>query len=286
MTGVQTCALPISSFASIQPAIDPAADEQMLDGVEISKWSESFPPVEPAQIVVEGFGVRLPAAYLEAMTAMQPQPVWINLEHISAEPWVDGCHGLPSPHPRLPLTKYFFFPGFTPQTAGLLIEKNFRDARDEFNSSASARGDFLRAPGVEPQPGSLCISLFCYENAALGDLIAAWSQSAIPVCCYVAAGRALAAVNTVVGRLAAGAGMVRGALTLVALPFLSMDAYDRLLWACDVNFVRGEDSFVRAQLAARPMIWQAYVQNDDVHLAKEGAFLDRYLGGQIGRAHV
>ena len=269
----------LTSFASIQPAIDPAADEQTLDGVEIRKWSESFPPVEPAQIVVEGFGVRLPAAYLEAMTAMQPQPVWINLEHISAEPWVDGCHGLPSPHPRLPLTKYFFFPGFTPQTAGVLIEKKFRDARDEFNSSASARGDFLRALGVEPQPGSLCISLFCYENAALGDLIAAWSQSAIPVYCYVAAGRALAAVNTVAGRLDAGAVMVRGALTLIALPFLSMDAYDRLLWACDVNFVRGEDSFVRAQLAARPLIWQAYLQNDDAHLAKEGAFLDRYLSG-------
>lgn len=269
----------LTSFASIQPAIDPAADEQALDGVEIRKWSERFPPVEPAQIVVEGFGVRLPDSYLEAMAAMQPQPVWINLEHISAEPWVDGCHGLPSPHPRLPLTKYFFFPGFTPQTAGLLIEKNFRDARDEFNSSASARREFLRALGVEPKPGSLCISLFCYENAALGDLITAWSQSAIPVCCFVAAGRALAAVNTVVGRLDPGATTVCGALTLIALPFLSMDAYDRLLWACDVNFVRGEDSFVRAQLAARPMIWQAYVQNDDAHLAKEGAFLDRYLGG-------
>ena len=195
----------LTSFASIQPAIDPAAEEQMLDGVEIRKWNESFLPVEPAEIVIEGFGVRLPDSYLEAMAAMRPQPVWINLEHISAEPWVDGCHGLPSPHPRLPLTKYFFFPGFTPQTAGLLIEKNFRDARDEFNSSASARREFLRALGVEPKPGSLCISLFCYENAALGDLIAAWSQSAIPVCCYVAAGRALAAVNTVVGRLAAGA---------------------------------------------------------------------------------
>jgi uncharacterized repeat protein (TIGR03837 family) len=40
--------------------------------------------------------------------------------------------------------------------------------------------------------------------------------------------------------------------------------------------VRGEDSFVRAQFAARPLVWQAYVQDDDAHLAKLDAFLDRY----------
>ena len=57
---------------------------------------------------------------------------------------------------------------------------------------------------------------------------------------------------------------------------LAQDDYDRLLWACDANFVRGEDSFVRAQFAARPMIWQAYRQSEDAHLDKLAAFLDLY----------
>lgn len=269
----------LASFARIQPGVDPAAKVQTLDEVEIRQWPEIFPPVEPAQIVIEGFGVRLPETYLDAMAAMQPPPVWINFEHISAESWVDGCHGLPSPHPRLPLTKYFFFPGFTPQTGGLLIEKNFRAARDEFQANASMRAGFLRALGAVPQPGSLCISLFCYENAALDGLVAAWSRSAKPIVCYVAAGRGLAAVNEVVGRLETGGVTTRGVLTLVGLPFMPVDDYDRLLWACDVNFVRGEDSFVRAQFAAEPLVWQAYVQDDDAHLVKEKAFLDRYLSG-------
>jgi uncharacterized repeat protein (TIGR03837 family) len=57
---------------------------------------------------------------------------------------------------------------------------------------------------------------------------------------------------------------------------LDQDAYDRLLWGCDLNFVRGEDSFVRAQFAARPLVWQAYVQDEDAHFAKLEAFLDIY----------
>jgi hypothetical protein len=35
-----------------------------------------------------------------------------------------------------------------------------------------------------------------------------------------------------------------------------------LLWLCDLNFVRGEDSFVRAQWAARPLVWQIYPQQE------------------------
>jgi uncharacterized repeat protein (TIGR03837 family) len=60
------------------------------------------------------------------------------------------------------------------------------------------------------------------------------------------------------------------------LPMLDQDRYDRLLWACDLNFVRGEDSFLRAQFAARPLVWQAYRQEDRAHFAKLDAFLDMY----------
>ena len=60
------------------------------------------------------------------------------------------------------------------------------------------------------------------------------------------------------------------------VPFLPQRRYDQLLWACDCNFVRGEDSFVRAQWAARPFIWQIYRQADDAHRPKLEAFLDQY----------
>ncbi|MGN6525816.1 MAG: elongation factor P maturation arginine rhamnosyltransferase EarP [Burkholderiaceae bacterium] len=62
-----------------------------------------------------------------------------------------------------------------------------------------------------------------------------------------------------------------------ALPWLPQPGYDRLLWAADLNFVRGEDSWARAQWAGRPFVWQAYRQHDGAHGAKLGAFLDRAL---------
>jgi uncharacterized repeat protein (TIGR03837 family) len=50
--------------------------------------------------------------------------------------------------------------------------------------------------------------------------------------------------------------------------------FDHLLWACDLNFVRGEDSLVRALWAGKPFIWHIYPQDDGAHLVKLGAFLD------------
>jgi uncharacterized repeat protein (TIGR03837 family) len=77
----------------------------------------------------------------------------------------------------------------------------------------------------------------------------------------------------------AGAHATRGALTLRVLPFVPQPDYDRLLWACDFNFVRGEDSWVRAQWAGRPFVWHIYPQDENLHHKKLRAFLQRYAGG-------
>ncbi|MDB5809136.1 MAG: hypothetical protein JWN94_1258 [Betaproteobacteria bacterium] len=269
----------LSSFQRIRSELDASRDMQMLQGVEVRHWNTPFDDVEPAAVVVEGFGVRLPDNYIVAMTACKRAPVWINLEHISAEPWVDGYHALPSPHPKLPLTKHFFFPGYTAATGGLLIERDLVAARDAFQADADAQTAFLRALGVLPADSeALCISLFCYDNAALDELVSAWSTGETSILCLIPPGAALTGMSTILGTpLASGGRVVHGRLTALAIPFLDVDDYDRLLWACDVNFVRGEDSFVRAQLAACPLVWQAYVQAENTHLAKQAAFVDRYL---------
>ena len=138
---------------------------QVISSVNVMHWSRTLPPVVPADVVIEGFGARLPAGYIDAMAARSPQPVWINLEYLSAESWVEGCHGLPSPQPRLPLTKYFFFPGFTPATGGLLMESGLPRTRDAFQSDADAVTRFWHTFGVAPAAGAaLKVSLFCYGS--------------------------------------------------------------------------------------------------------------------------
>lgn len=269
----------LRAFQQIRPEINPALPTQRLAGVEIRHWTTPLVDTEPGEVVIEALACHLPEAFVARMATKQPTPVWLNLEYLSAEAWVAGVHGLPSPHPRLALTKYFFMPGYTANTGGLTRERWFTAARDAFQADAAARTPFLTSLGLPPlQPGEQLVSLFSYENKAIPGLLQAWATGDQPVRALVPVGKALPELATWFGETAAmpGATWRQGALTLHVLPMLDQDAYDRLLWACDVNFVRGEDSFVRAQFAARPLVWQAYVQDDDAHLAKLEAFLDLY----------
>ncbi len=270
----------LHAFQSIWPAVATAVDQQICEGVSVCAWRTPFPPIEPAQVVVEAFGCALPESYLAAMSERSPSPVWVNLEYLSAEPWVAEHHGLPSPHPRLPLTKYFFFPGYTPDTGGLLVEADLEEQRTAFlNTSAPA---FWREFGLDtPQPDELRVSLFAYENPALSALLDAWVADTRPITCLVPEGRVITQLATwlSVPTLRAGEVHQRGALRLHIVSFSDQDTYDRLLWACHLNFVRGEDSCVRAQWAARPLVWQAYPQEEHAHWDKLNALRTHYTQG-------
>ncbi len=270
----------LHAFQRIWPAIEVDAQRQVCEGVTVCVWHTPFAAIEPAQVVIEAFGCALPESFLLAMSECSPPPVWINLEYLSAEPWVAEHHGLPSPHPRLPLTKYFFFPGYTPATGGLLAEPDLAERRAAFLATALPAywGQFDLDM---PQPDELRISLFAYENPALPALLDAWAADPHPITCLVPEGRVIPqlAAWLSVASVQAGDLHTRGALRLRVLPFSDQDAYDRLLWACDLNFVRGEDSCVRAQWAARPMVWQAYPQAEDAHWNKVNALLAHYTQG-------
>lgn len=279
----------LASLHRLCPDVDLHADAQRCTGVEIRHWTKPFPDANPAEVVIEAFGCELPESYQAAMATPPPQPspargegvkpVWINLEYLSAEPWVEGCHTLASPHPRLPLTKYFFFPGFTLATGGLLRENDLLTQRDALQQTPARLWHSLNLPC--PVENETTVSLFCYDNAPIGDLLSAWQTSSSPVRCLLPEGKSLSRVAAHFGQpvLAPGDTVQRGCLTLHVLPFLRQEDYDRLLCACDCNFVRGEDSFVRAQWAGKPIVWQIYVQEEKAHLTKLDAFLDRYCAG-------
>lgn len=269
-------------FARLCPRAPAVPGRVEIDGVEVRQWRDPFPAVAPAENVIEAFGCELPPGYVAAMAAREAKPLWINLEYLSAEPWVTGCHRLSSPHPRLPLLKHFFFPGFVAGTGGLLREPGLLAARDRFQADADARAAFLRTLGVGPvAPGTRVVSLFAYENSALGALLDAWAESDEPTLLLVPEGRVVGGVARHFGRAAApiGSRIQDRALDVRILPFVDQDAYDRLLWSCDLNFVRGEDSFVRAQWAGRPFVWHIYPQDEEAHRMKLDAFLDLHVEG-------
>lgn len=269
----------LAGFAKLCPDADAGMVSQHRHGVTVRLWLEQFPDVQPAALVIEAFSCKLPPNYIEAMAAQVHKPVWINLEYLSAEDWIESHHKLPSPHPTLPLTRYFFFPGFTPKTGGLLLGCDLLARRDAFRNDAVKQQAFWQAVGMEmPAAEMLKVSLFAYENPALSGLFDAWSAGTRPVLCLVPEGRILPQVAQYFGDVAPCVGKVyaRGNLQVRVLPFVEQERYDELLWSCDVNFVRGEDSFVRAQWAGRPLVWQIYPQHDAVHLKKLQAFLNLY----------
>ncbi len=272
----------LRSFGKLCPELDVELDIQICRGVEIRHWVSVLPAVEPAALVIGAFACDIPKPYVEAMALRQPKSVWLNLEYLSAEDWVEGCHQLPSPHPTLPLSKYFFFPGFTAKTGGLLLEHDLLVRREAFQSDASAQAEYWHSLGVPQRvDGELRVSLFGYENEAMEALLTAWEHGSHLVTCLLPEGRALPQVATFFGASTASAGdeWQRGNLRVFVLPFVEQEQYDLLLWACDVNFVRGEDSCVRAQWAAKPFIWQIYPQHDGVHLEKLEALRRLYTAG-------
>jgi uncharacterized repeat protein (TIGR03837 family) len=257
--------------------------------------------------IVSGFGCDLPAGVRAGLgTSGRAAPVWVDFEYLSAEDWVESFHGRASPKPQDSAVAHYFFPGFTPLTGGLLRERDLDERRIHFQASGkSAR--FLAGLGladqgedsrlerrVRPdanrtwahathvQPRTQRISLFCYPNAPLSDWLQAVAESEEPTLVCATAPIASAALS------AAGASpdadrFSRGNLQIRRLPMLSQDDYDRLLWCCDLNIVRGEDSWIRAHWAARPFIWQPYPQSEGVHLTKLEAFLKRMSDMTRGR---
>ncbi|MCB1996748.1 MAG: elongation factor P maturation arginine rhamnosyltransferase EarP [Burkholderiaceae bacterium] len=218
---------------------------QGAQGVQVGAFDAAG---EPGAVVVEAFGCDPPAAFVARMAARADRPpVWVNLEYLSAEAWVERAHGLPSPQAN-GLHKWFFFPGFTAATGGLLREPGLLQARERF----------------ERPDGPRRAVVFSYDTPALASLAEAFDGDL-----WLCPGPA---------QVLAPSARVRH------LPTTDQPGFDRWLWSADVNIVRGEDSLVRALWAGTPFIWHIYPQHDGVHRVKLDALLDRLAADDDVRA--
>jgi len=264
----------------LAPGIDPLAATTTAYGVTVRRGPGDGAGFAPGDVVIDAFGGGLPDAWIDAMARAARPPVWVVLEYLTAESWADGAHRRPSPEPRTGLARWYWCPGFTAATGGLLREAGLFARRDAFRRDPAARKATLASIGTEAPPDARVALLFCYPTPALPPLLDAWADGDAPVVALVPQGVAVDAIDRWTGGRVPhpGAPFVRGALALASVPFVPQAAFDELLWSCDLAIVRGEDSFVRAQWAAIPFAWHAYPQPDGAHHAKVAAFLDLHLG--------
>ncbi|SIR35999.1 conserved hypothetical protein, PP_1857 family [Shewanella morhuae] len=276
----------LASFSHILPTLDPLKTAQSFNGVNIIHWIKPL-PIEffAGEVLIEAFACELPEQVKELLVHLHQNdpksvPIWLNLEYLSAEDWVEGCHGLPSLQAN-GLKKYFYFPGFGAKTGGLICEQDLFAERDTWQADTANKLQLfsqLGLKGIEAQ--DTVISIFSYETEALPALCELWQQSAEKIHALIPKGRSLNSLTHLlpcdIAALVPGQQVTHGNLTLHILPMTNQQSFDRLLWSCDINIVRGEDSFMRAQWAAKPFIWHIYPQEDDYHLVKLEAFLKIY----------
>lgn len=244
----------MESFKTIVPTPDPE--------VKIFKWAVSNNHYIAPDIVIEGFACNLPEQVIQAM--VQKKSIWIDLEYLTAEDWAMGCHGIPSTHPTTGLQKTLFFPGFDEVTGGLIREKDLFSRRNAFLNDKIAQNKWRKDHSIPIIDKNIIdMSLFCYKSAPLNDLLAGLSHLNQKI-------RVFRPVKDHNDKKTPSF-----QVEIVDIPYLSQYDYDYLLWTSNINFVRGEDSFVRAQFSGKPFIWNIYVQDKNAHLIKVNAFLER-----------
>jgi uncharacterized repeat protein (TIGR03837 family) len=265
----------LASFKKLEPLVDYRVARQSINGIDVIRWDDRAPDLDPADVTIASFSCDLPASYLAKLHASKS--LWINLDYLSAEDWVEGCHGLPSLRSD-GLSSYFFFPGFTEKTGGLIREENLISQRDHWWTDRNEQFNLLCALGID-QNTSLAwrdqtanqpfiVSLFCYPQANVTGLINALATRTQPSLLLVPDG---VATHLQSGR--------QGQFQIQRIPFVTQPDYDKILWTADLNFVRGEDSLVRAIWAGKPMIWQIYPQDEGTHFIKLDAWIKKVTPG-------
>jgi len=261
-----------------QPEILDWMAPEVDTNLKIHKWKnvedeESFFESKTFRdVVIEAFGCEIPQSIQLSIAQQSTYGVqktqWINLEYLSAEAFTVKNHGLLSPvlsGVGKGAHKWFYYPGFNPLTGGLIIEEHMRQR--------------ISRPTLAKSPqSSFKVGLFCYSNAPMGSLISELSkpQNVRPVVIHIAHGEIQNKVHELQIRSLASNNRAPELLTFQNLDQLSQIDFDEMLWKNDLNFVRGEDSLIRAIWVGKPWIWQIYQQSDNVHYAKLNALLEQF----------
>jgi uncharacterized repeat protein (TIGR03837 family) len=256
----------LTAFQHLEPRVNNSGQQTLSSQITAWHWKRIDEVSQAGDVVIEAFGCHLPEAFLPLM--VEKNSLWINLEYLSAQDWVNDCHGLPSLQAN-GLRKYFFFPGFTPSTGGLLREPDLLSRRDRWLATPNLRWAQLEQLGVSTElcnmlrNGGRQVFLFNYPGAPVNALVHALASDSTP--------------TIILQPHRGGPSMSLRAPNVfhVNIPFVPQAHFDTLLWGSDLNLVRGEDSLVRATWAGKPFIWHIYPQANDAHLAKLSAWLDK-----------
>lgn len=220
----------------------------------------------PSDLIVQCFACNIPDIYMEK--AYNVSKVMINLEYFSAEDWIEDFHLQECILGRGKLKKYFFMPGLSSKSAGILIDEEFIFRK---NNVLNNRKEYLKKFGIDDKY-DLIGSIFSYEknfDTLISELLKLDKKILLLVMSEKTQKNFIKYFDNK---------YKYDKIDFVKLPFFSYGDYEELLSLCDFNFVRGEDSFVRALLLGKPFLWHIYPQEKNIHMLKLESFLEKYCG--------
>lgn len=238
----------LSSLKRLESRVKDCDIPQQVEGIDVLLWQSKFLQKKindrPPQVVIETFAC---FAEHKLEISFTDPPLHIILEYFSLESWTLACHLRPSlGYPR----KFFYFFGVLPESGGLLVEKDYRIKEKIFKRRLTF------------SPIQKRVFLFAYPSFAWEKWLSSWEQLHVNYELYIV--KSQASQDLPKQRLATD--------NIKLLDFTNQIKFDEQIWQADVAIVRGEDSFVRAQLAGVPFFWHCYPQKNHIHLAKVEAF--------------
>lgn len=215
-------------------------------------------------IIIEAFCCDLDCELLDYINNENNKTILISLDYFGLEKWILDCHLLPSflnyyKH----IKKYFFFPSYLPNSGGLIrekcikkyIKKNIQNLVENiqtfkislfFYQQPQLLLTFINAINYIAKKHKINIEInFCDLSNDNLNTVQNYNFDSLVKCNFI--------------------------------HFLSQNDYDNLLQNCHLNFVRGEDSLIRAFWSNNLFIWQIYQQQNDIHLQKLNDFLNYYF---------
>ena len=252
-------------------------DFQEIDGLicvtekYVKENAETF---GTADVFIEAFGCNVPEEYIKR--AKENSKLWINLEYLSGEKWVEDFHLCESLIDSKTLKKIFFMPGFSEKSGGVIIDSGFlermkfgKENRDEvfkkYFKDFDLKDKFIGTVfSYEKNFENLLETLKNYEKETVLLLMGEKTQKSFS--------------EILKKNLTEDYGNIvkYGKITMIYSDFFSQEEYEEIISASDFNFTRGEDSFVRGIILGKPFMWHIYLQEEKAHMDKIKAFTERF----------
>lgn len=251
---------------------------QNIDGIEYITFDylrDNANELLTAQVIIEAFGCQIPEEYMEI--AYDNSELLINLEYLSAEDWIEDFHLQSSPLGRGKLKKVFFMPGFTEKSGGVIADSNYLERIQRvLENKEFYEKKYLS--DIEDRENKIIGTLFSYEKN-LTPLLEELKKLDKDVVILAMGEKTQDSLRKILKNFSIEDfrnSLKYGKIEIRFLNFLNQEEYEELINIVDFNFVRGEDSFIRAVLTGKPYMWHIYCQEEYAHMDKIEGFLDKY----------